>query len=164
MGSRQRNGEKWSRSKTRKDPGCCTEKSRLSPGAPGGDWRVLKLVVKNLPANAGASRDSGLIPGSGKSPGEGRGNLLQSSCLENPHGQRSLVGCNPWGCKEWDLMEQQSTRMWLHLELGSHAGCPVEIARGRWGGQRSPVDTILHAGHTLSLLEIFLVASGRSSS
>jgi len=33
-------------------------------------------LLKNLPANAGATRDEGLIPGSGKSPGEGNGNLL----------------------------------------------------------------------------------------
>ena len=39
------------------------------------------LVVKNLHANVG---DEGLIPGSGRSPGEGNGNLLQYSCLENP--------------------------------------------------------------------------------
>ena len=38
-------------------------------------------VVKNLPANAG---DTGSIPGSGRSPGEGNGNPLQYSCLENP--------------------------------------------------------------------------------
>ena len=38
-------------------------------------------VIKNLPANAG---DVGLIPGSGRSPGEGDGNPLQYSCLENP--------------------------------------------------------------------------------
>ena len=37
-------------------------------------------VVKNLPANAG---DPGSIPGSGRSPGGGQGNLLQYSCLEN---------------------------------------------------------------------------------
>ena len=42
------------------------------------------LVVKNAPANAGDIRDMGLIPGSGRSPGEGLGNLLQYSCLENP--------------------------------------------------------------------------------
>ena len=41
------------------------------------------LVVKNLPANAGDIRDIGLIPGSGRSPGEGNGNPLQYSCLEN---------------------------------------------------------------------------------
>ena len=38
-------------------------------------------VVKNMPANAG---DAGSIPGSGRSPGVGNGNLLQCSCLENP--------------------------------------------------------------------------------
>ena len=42
------------------------------------------LVVKNLPANAGNIRDVGLIPGSGRSPGGGHGNPLQSSCLDNP--------------------------------------------------------------------------------
>ena len=40
--------------------------------------------VKNLPANAGDSRDVGSVPGSGRSPGEGDGYPLQYSCLENP--------------------------------------------------------------------------------
>ena len=51
------------------------------------------LVVKNQPANPGALRDMVSIPGLGRSPGEGHGNPLQYSCLENPHGQRNLVGC-----------------------------------------------------------------------
>ena len=42
------------------------------------------LAVKNLPANAGDIRDTGLIPGLGRSPGGSRGNPLQYSCLENP--------------------------------------------------------------------------------
>ena len=42
------------------------------------------LVVKNLPSNAGVSRDVGLIPGLGRSPGGGHSNPLQYSCLENP--------------------------------------------------------------------------------
>ena len=41
-------------------------------------------MVKNLSANAGDARDVGLIPGSGRSPGEGHGYPLQYSCLENP--------------------------------------------------------------------------------
>ena len=41
-------------------------------------------MVKNLLANAGGIRDMGSIPGSGRSPGEGIGNPLQYSCLENP--------------------------------------------------------------------------------
>ena len=44
----------------------------------------MALVVKNCPANAGDARDSGSIPGSGRSPGRGNGNPLQYSCLENP--------------------------------------------------------------------------------
>ena len=40
--------------------------------------------VNNLPANAGDTGDSGSIPGLGRSPGEGNGNLVQYSCLENP--------------------------------------------------------------------------------
>ena len=43
-------------------------------------------MVKNLPANAGDTRDVGLIPGSGSFPGEGNGNPPHYSCLEN-HGQ-----------------------------------------------------------------------------
>ena len=43
------------------------------------------LVVKNLPANAKDMRHYiSSIPGSGRSPGEGHGNSLQYSCLENP--------------------------------------------------------------------------------
>ena len=60
------------------------------------DWAMreaqVALVVKNLPANAGNLRDAGSILGLGKSSGGGHGNPLHCSCLENPHGQRSLVG------------------------------------------------------------------------
>ena len=42
------------------------------------------LVVKNPPDNAADLRDAGSIPGSGRSPGEGNGNPLLYSCLENP--------------------------------------------------------------------------------
>ena len=47
-------------------------------GFPGGS------VVRHLPANAGDTGDADLIPGSRRSPGEGNGNPLQYSCLENP--------------------------------------------------------------------------------
>ena len=59
------------------------------------DFSVAEMV-KNPPANAG---DSGLIPGSGRSPGGGQGSPFQYSCLENPCGQRSLVGYSPWVTK-----------------------------------------------------------------
>ena len=49
--------------------------------------------------------DLGLVSGLGRSPGRGHGNVLQYSCLENPHGQRSLVGYCPWGHKESPITE-----------------------------------------------------------
>ena len=66
------------------------------------------LVVKNSPANAGDIRDVGLIPGLERSLGGGHGNPFQYSCLENPHEQRSLVGCSPWNHKELDTTERLS--------------------------------------------------------
>ena len=47
------------------------------------------LVVKNLPANAGDTRDVSSIPGLGRSPGVGNGNLLQYSCLKNSMDRRA---------------------------------------------------------------------------
>ena len=59
-------------------------------------------VSKESACNVG---DLGSILGLGRSPGGGRGNLLQYSCLENPHGERSLVGCSPLGGKDLDMTE-----------------------------------------------------------
>ena len=64
---------------------------------------LMAQEVKNLPGMRGALA---LIPGSERPPGEGNGNLLQYSCLENPHGQGSLVGYSPWGRKESDTTER----------------------------------------------------------
>ena len=70
-----------------------------TPVFPGG------LDGKESACNAG---ESGLIPGSLRSPGEGNGYPLWYSCLENPHGQRSLTGYSPWSCKESDQTQQPS--------------------------------------------------------
>ena len=64
------------------------------------------LDGKESACNAG---DLGLIPGLGRSPGRGHGSPLQYFCPENPHRQRSLVGCSPWGHKELDMTERLST-------------------------------------------------------
>ena len=56
------------------------------------------------------ARDLGSILGLGRSPGGGHGNPLQYSCLENFHGQRSVVGYSPWGRTESDITEQLSTQ------------------------------------------------------
>ena len=61
-------------------------------------------MVENAPANAGEIRDVSFIPESGRSPGEGNGNPLQYSCLEN-FMDRSLVGYSPRGCKKSDMTE-----------------------------------------------------------
>jgi len=61
---------------------------------------------KESNCNAG---NPGSIPGLGRSPAEGIGYTLQYSCLENPHGQRSLVGYSPRGHKESDTTEPLST-------------------------------------------------------
>ena len=65
-------------------------------------------MVKNSPANSGGS-----IPGLGRSSGEGNGNPLPYSCLENSHGQRSLVGYSPWGLKRvgHDLATKQQIKI-----------------------------------------------------
>ena len=55
----------------------------------------MRLTVKNLPVHAADIRDTSSITGSGRSSGEGYGNPLEYSCLENPHGQKSLVGYGP---------------------------------------------------------------------
>ena len=59
-------------------------------------------VVKNPPANAGDAGDVGSVPGSGRFPGGGNGNLLPYSCLENSmdREKNSMASYIPWGCKE----------------------------------------------------------------
>ena len=47
-------------------------------------------MVNNPPANAGDTRDTGSIPGLGRSPGRGNGNPFQYSCLENPMDRRTM--------------------------------------------------------------------------
>ena len=59
------------------------------------------LVVKNPPANAGNTRDSDSVPGSGRFPGRGNSNPVHGES----HGQRSLVGYDPQCPKELDLTE-----------------------------------------------------------
>ena len=66
------------------------------------------LVVKNLYANAGNVRDMNLIPGSGRSPGEGRGNPLQYSCLQNPLDRGAWQATVHWVAKSWRRLKQLS--------------------------------------------------------
>ena len=87
---------------------------------------LVALGVKNLPTNGGDIRDMGFIPGLGRSLGGGYGNPLQYSCLENPHGWRSLVGYSLWGHKESDItgatqqqqQQQNGTTNWFKVKKG----------------------------------------------
>ena len=76
--------------------GSCPQNCVFQPRGPGGS---------DSKASAYNAEDPGSIPGLGKSPGEGNGNVLQYSCLENPTG-KSLVVYSPWGRKESDITER----------------------------------------------------------
>ena len=69
------------------------------------------LVVKDLPANAGDARDTGLIPEVRKIPLEKE--MAPHSSIrdwsQKSHGQRSLAGYSPWGHRESDTTEQLTT-------------------------------------------------------
>ena len=80
---------------------CSSELFLSSLGFPGGS------DGKESACNAG---DLGSVPGLGRSPGGEHYNPLQYSCLKNPHGQRSLVGYSPWGCRvghDWAMKHTQ---------------------------------------------------------
>ena len=68
----------------------------------------MALVVNNSLANKEDVRDTGLILGLGRSPGEGQGNpfLFFFFLSGESHGQRRLVGYSPWGCKESDTTKR----------------------------------------------------------
>ena len=72
---------------------------------------LVAQLIKNTPANV---RDTGPIPGSGRSPIVGNGNTFQYSCLENFHGQRSLAGYSPRRHKESDTTECLRARVRTH--------------------------------------------------
>ena len=62
-------------------------------------------MVKNLPTEAGGIKDFGLTPGLVRSPGGGRGNPLQYSCLENPMDKGA-----------WWAIVHRVTRSWIQLK------------------------------------------------
>ena len=89
-------------------------------GFPGGGSGKEPTQKKNPPTNVG---DLGSIPGLGRPPGRGHGKPLQYSCLENPHGQRSLVGSSPWDLKETGKTETITTHSG---EQARHSPCSDE--------------------------------------
>ena len=77
-------------------------------------------VVKNPPANIGDARNVGSIPGSGRSPGVGNGNLFQYSCLENAMDRGALQATVHGSQKvrhEWAHTAQYKPRPASYLSL-----------------------------------------------
>ena len=114
-------------------------------------------VVKNPPANAGDARDVDSIPGSGRSPGGGNGNLLRYSCLENSNGQRSLVGYSPRGHTESDTTEHTLTHTHTGHEDSNgsrflHIFCTGRGARRLHGGSDTRQQCLPHAHTTAPTL------------
>ena len=83
----------------------------------------LGLGGKESACNA---RDMGLIPGSGRSPGEENANSLQYSCLGNPM-RRSLVDCSPWGHKrvEREFSNETTQNIWSITHTRNQKWGPV---------------------------------------
>ena len=81
-------------------------KNKLGPGGSDGKESICNV------------RDFSSFPGLGGFPGGGHGNPLQKTCLENPHGQRCLVGYSPWGHKELDTTQQLRTHTFLEKQWG----------------------------------------------
>ena len=79
-------------------------------GFPGG------TAVKNMPANAEDTRDTFLIPGLGRSPGEGNGNPIHYSCLENPMDR---------GASRLQSMGSQSIRLDCMTEHAQYSIVPI---------------------------------------
>ena len=71
------------------------------------------LVIKNPPANAGNSRDAGSTPGLGRSPDEGHGNPLQSTCLENPMDIGAWWATVHGVAKSWTCLSTHKQVIWL---------------------------------------------------
>ena len=71
----------------------------------------MALVVKNQPASAVEKRDAVLIPGLGRSPGEGNGNPLQYSCLDNSMDRGAWWAAIHGVAKSWRRLKRLSTQV-----------------------------------------------------
>ena len=99
----------------------------------------MALVVNNLPANVGDVKDWSLIPGSGRSPGEGHGNLLQYFCLENPMSRRAegpgrlqSMGLQGVSQRQLKQFSMQAHTQWYILCRYQNSLYALQITREQW--------------------------------
>ena len=84
-------------------------------------------MVKNLPANAGDTRDTGSVSGSGRSPEEGIGNPFQYACLENSMDKGALGRLQPMGVTK--SQTQLSVHAHVHTHTHTHTHAHMERIR-----------------------------------
>ena len=87
------------------------------------EFRVGVRVVKNLPTNAGDIRDSGSIPGLGRSPGGGHDNPLHYSCLENPMDRGAEQATVHSVAQSQTRLKRLSTHIHMHMGRAPSLPC-----------------------------------------
>ena len=120
-------------------------------------------VIKNPLANAGDTRDSGSIPGSGRCPGGGKGqHPTPVSLPRESHAQRSLAGYRPCVPRDWTwLITQAHTWRWVWGQTAP--GWDQELSSARplpgvsMAPQLVPVQTLLGLDNGFSLVFFFLL-------
>ena len=88
---------------------------------------MVAQLVKNPPARDGDARDTGSNPGLGRSPGEGNGDPLQYSCLENSM-DRGAWWATDRGIAELDRTECMHAHVLFHFTLGKETGVVAKLS------------------------------------
>ena len=127
------------------------------------------LVAKNTPANAGDIRDSGLIPGSRRSPGREHGNPLQYSCLEHPLDRGAWWATFQRVAKSQTLLKCEYSQPWIFIgRTDAEAEAPIlwppdvksrlvgkdPDAGKDWGQEKKGMTEMIVWHHRLNGLEI----------
>ena len=113
--------------------------------------RVQLFAISDSKEYACNVGDLALVPGSGRSPGEGNGNPLQCSLMENPHGQRSLESYSPWSPKSWMCLTFRASHVTLVVKnppanSGDIKRCEFDswVEKMPWRREWQPTPVYLH--------------------
>ena len=112
-------------------------------------YKALWLGGKESACNAGATGNTGSIPGSGRSPGEGHGNPLQYSCLENPMDRGAWCVTVHGVAKSWPWLKR----------LSRHAGTHVGRRGGHWTKCSSTSKNELTVGLVVLAMDIYALGT-----